>query len=80
MCKQIARNKKEYNQKTLPALEAEIACLKKFLTEYKTKSSGSVYEKLSALRRERIFSGQEFNYHNGDLKEATLLKNAQRNY
>ena len=45
---------KEYNQKTLPALEAEIACLKKFLTEYKTKSSGSVYEKLSAPRQQLV--------------------------
>ena len=45
---------KEYNQKTLPALEAEIACLKKFLTEYKTKNSGSVYEKLSASRQQLV--------------------------
>ena len=45
---------KEYNQKTLPALEAEIVCLKKFLTEYKTKNSGSVYEKLKAPRQQLV--------------------------
>ena len=45
---------KEYNQKTLPALETEITCLKKFLTEYKTKNSGSVYEKLSAPRQQLV--------------------------
>ena len=41
---------KEYNQKTLPALEAEITCLKKFLAEYKTKNSCGVYEKLKEPR------------------------------
>ena len=45
---------KEYNQKTLPALEAEIDCLKKFLTEYKTKNSGSVYGKLSSLLQQVV--------------------------
>ena len=45
---------KEYNQKTLPALGAEIDCLKKFLPEYKTKNSGSVYEKLSSPRQQLV--------------------------
>ncbi len=45
---------KEYNQKTLPALEEEIDCLKKFLTEYETKSSGSIYEKLKEPRRQLV--------------------------
>lgn len=45
---------KEYNQKTLPALEVEIACLRKFLSEYKTKNSCGVYEKLSAPRRQLV--------------------------
>ena len=45
---------KEYNQKTLPALEAEISCLKNFLTEYKSKTSNSVYEKLPSTRQQIV--------------------------
>ena len=45
---------KEYNQKMVPALEAEINYLKKFLSEYKTKNSNCVYEKLSAPRQQVV--------------------------
>lgn len=45
---------KEYNQKTLPALEAEISCLKNFLTEYKSKTSNSVYENLPSTRQQIV--------------------------
>ncbi len=45
---------KEYNQKTLPALEAEISCLKNFLTEYKSKTSNSVYENLPSTRQQVV--------------------------
>ena len=45
---------KEYNQKTLPALEAEISCLKNFLTEYKSKTSDSVYENLPSTRQQVV--------------------------
>ena len=45
---------KEYNLKTLPALEEEIVCLNKFLAEYKSKSSERVYEKLSSARQQIV--------------------------
>ena len=45
---------KEYNQKMVPALEAEINYLKKFLSEYKSKSSDSVYENLPSTRQQIV--------------------------
>ncbi len=38
----------------LPALEEEIACLNKFLVEYKSKSSERVYEKLPSARQQIV--------------------------
>ena len=44
----------DYDQKTIPAIEAEIKELKVFIKAYKTKSSDSVYKKLASTRRQIV--------------------------
>ena len=44
----------DYDQKTIPAIEAEIKELKDFLKAYKEKSSATVYQKLASTRREVV--------------------------
>ena len=44
----------DYDQKTIPAIEAEIKELKAFLKAYKEKCSDTVYQKLASTRREVV--------------------------
>lgn len=44
----------DYDQKTIPAIEAEIKELKDFLETYKEKCSDTVYQKLASTRREVV--------------------------
>ncbi len=44
----------DYDQKTIPAIEAEIKELKDFLKAYKEKCSDTVYQKLVSTRREVV--------------------------
>lgn len=44
----------DYDQKTIPAIEAEIKELKDFLKAYKEKCSDTVYQKLASTRREVV--------------------------
>lgn len=44
----------DYDQKTIPAIEAEIKELKDFLKAYKEKSSDIVYKKLASTRQEVV--------------------------
>ena len=44
----------DYDQKTIPAIEAEIIELKGFLKAYKEKSSDIVYKKLASTRQEVV--------------------------
>lgn len=44
----------DYDQKTIPAIEAEIKELKEFIQSYKIKCSDTVYQKLASTRREVV--------------------------
>ena len=44
----------DYDQKTIPAIEAEIKELKDFIKAYKEKGSDTVYQKLASTRREIV--------------------------
>lgn len=44
----------DYDQKTIPAIEAEIKELKDFIKAYKEKCSDTVYQKLASTRREVV--------------------------
>ena len=44
----------DYDQKTIPAIEAEIKELKDFLKAYKEKCSDTVYKKLASTRQEVV--------------------------
>ena len=44
----------DYDQKTIPAIEAEIKELKDFIKAYKEKCSDAVYQKLASTRREVV--------------------------
>ena len=44
----------DYDQKTIPAIQAEIKELKDFIKSYKEKSSDTVYKKLASTRREVV--------------------------
>ena len=44
----------DYDQKTIPAIEAEIKQLKDFIKAYKEKCSDTVYQKLASTRREVV--------------------------
>ena len=44
----------DYDQKTIPAIEAEIKELKDFLETYKEKCSDTVYQKLASTRRQVV--------------------------
>jgi hypothetical protein len=52
----LARNmvQNDYDQKTLPVIEAEIGFLKKILAEYKTKTSCCVYDNLPSTRQQVV--------------------------